>query len=277
VVRTMGSTSVWVAEGEGLTFHALPPPSQEEVERLLAQVRRRVLKLLTRLGKLPAEGPEDALEALQAASLQHRLPWHQLEVKAPPRKVPRCAQLEGFSLHANTHLHANDREGLERLCRYGARGPLAMERLSRSEDGRLAYRMKRPLPNGTTHLLLTPLQLVKKLAALVPPKRANLTRFHGLFAPGAALRQLVVPKPPEEVLLQVEVVDSPARPSPAAGPPRLTRTPRLCWATLLQRTFGHPINYSSRQRGHRPHPRYSPAAPALRAGTRLRRRAAPLW
>jgi hypothetical protein len=32
----------------------------------------------------------------------------------------RCALLEGFSLHANTHLHANDRQGLERLCRYGA-------------------------------------------------------------------------------------------------------------------------------------------------------------
>jgi hypothetical protein len=53
--------------------------------------------------------------------------------------------LEGFSLYANTHLHANDRQGLERLCRYGARGALApaMERLSRAEDGRIAYRMKR--------------------------------------------------------------------------------------------------------------------------------------
>jgi len=36
--------------------------------------------------------------------------------------------VEGFSLHANTHLHANDRKGLERLCRYGARGALALER-----------------------------------------------------------------------------------------------------------------------------------------------------
>jgi hypothetical protein len=40
---------------------------------------------------------------------------------------PRCALLEGFSLHANTHLHANDRQGLERLCRYGARGALALD------------------------------------------------------------------------------------------------------------------------------------------------------
>jgi len=58
-----------------------------------------------------------------------------------------------MSLHANTHLHANDRQGLKRLCRYGARGALAL--LSRAKDGRIAYRMKRPLPDGTTHLLFT--------------------------------------------------------------------------------------------------------------------------
>jgi len=51
----------------------------------------------------------------------------------------RCALMEGFSLHAHTHLHANDRQGLERLCRYGARGALALERLSRVEGGRIAY------------------------------------------------------------------------------------------------------------------------------------------
>ncbi|MFY0573243.1 transposase [Cystobacter fuscus] len=50
-------------------------------------------------------------------------------------------------------------QGLKRLCRYGARGALALERLKRAEDGRIAYRMKRPLPDGTTHLLFTGLEL----------------------------------------------------------------------------------------------------------------------
>ena len=54
--------------------------------------------------------------------------------------------LEGFSLHANTWVHQNDRDNLEKLCRYGARGPLALERLSRREDGKLEYRgLKKPL------------------------------------------------------------------------------------------------------------------------------------
>jgi hypothetical protein len=71
----------------------------------------------------------------------------ELDVRPPPRKQPRCALLEGLSLHANTHLHANDRQGLERR-RYGARGSLALERLSRAENGRIARWMKRPLPDS---------------------------------------------------------------------------------------------------------------------------------
>jgi len=76
-------------------------------------------------------------------------------VRLPPRKQPRCAFLEGFCLHANTHLHENAKQAVERLCRYGARGALALERLSRAQDGRLAYRMECPLADGTTHLFFT--------------------------------------------------------------------------------------------------------------------------
>jgi hypothetical protein len=131
-------------------------------------------------------------------------------------------------LHANTHLHANDRQGLERLCRYGARGALALERLSRAEDGRIAYRMKRPLPDGTTHLLFTGLELLRRVASLVPAPRANLTRFHGVFAPGAKLRPFLAP-PAEETSAGSEA---------AAKQERMKqRTPRVDWAELLKRTF----------------------------------------
>jgi hypothetical protein len=99
--------------GGGVRFEPLPSPTQAEVEKLLKGVRHRVLRLLEKRGALPAHGPEDALEAYQAHSLQQRLRWTEVELRPPPRKQPRCAFLEGFSLHANTHLHANDRQGLE--------------------------------------------------------------------------------------------------------------------------------------------------------------------
>ncbi|MFY0528755.1 transposase [Archangium gephyra] len=189
---------VFVPREGGVCFEPLPPPTQAEVERLLRVVRHRVLRLLEKRGALPAQGPEDARQAYQAHSLRQRLRWTELDVRPPPRKQPRCAFLEGFSLHANTHLHANDWQGLERLCPYGARGALALERLSRAEDGRIAYRMKRPLPDGTTHLLFTELEFLRRVASLVPPPRANLTRFHGVFAPGAHLRPFLVPQAGEE-------------------------------------------------------------------------------
>lgn len=36
--------------------------------------------------------------------------------------------------------------------------------------------------DGTTHVIFEPLDVITKLAALVPKPRVNLTRFHGVFA-----------------------------------------------------------------------------------------------
>ena len=57
---------------------------------------------------------------------------------------------------------------LERLCRYAARPPLAVECLARLADGRLTYRLKTPWRNGMTLVIFDPLELLEKLAALVP-------------------------------------------------------------------------------------------------------------
>ena len=40
-----------------------------------------------------------------------------------------CANLEGFSLHAGVRCAANERDSLERLCRYITRPALANERV----------------------------------------------------------------------------------------------------------------------------------------------------
>ncbi|WP_083680932.1 transposase [Archangium sp. Cb G35] len=249
---------VFVPEEGGVRFEPLPPPTQGEVEQLLKVVRHRVLRLLEKRGALPAQGPEDALQAYQAHSLQQRLRWTEVDVRHHPRKQPRCTFLEGFSLHANTHLHANDRQGLERLCRYGARGALALERLSRAEDGRITYRMKRPLPDGTTHLLFTGLKLLRRLASLVPPPRANLTRFHGVFAPGAKLRPFLVPQAgAEEASARLEV---------AARKERMKeRTPRVDWAELLKRTFDFDVFVCVRCGGRQRVLAYLTAPNAVRA------------
>jgi hypothetical protein len=109
---------------------------------------------------------------------------------------PRCASFEGYNLHANVSLQATDRGGLERLCRYVLRPPLAMDRFERLADGRGRVGLKRVWSDGTTAIELSPLELVEKLAAIVPPPRVNQVRYHGVLAGNAAWRAEVVPKVP---------------------------------------------------------------------------------
>jgi len=111
----------------------------------------------------------------------------------PMLQGERCASVGSVSIHANVAVPARDRRRLERLCRYGARPPVATERLSRLEDGRLLYRLKHRWRDDTTHVVFTPQELVEKLAALVPPPRFHLVRYHGVLAPCASERDRVVP------------------------------------------------------------------------------------
>jgi len=147
----------------------------------MAVLRRIVarLELLFRPRLAVADGdarPLDGLGAAQAEAL------HSQGAARPDtgRAKKRAAYLAGFSLHAAVHLHANDREGLAHLCGYGARPSFSQERLSELPDGRLAYRLKRPLGDGRQLVLLQPTEFLRRLATLVLPPRAHLIRYQGL-------------------------------------------------------------------------------------------------
>jgi len=49
--------------------------------------------------------------------------------------------------------------------------------------------------DGTTHIVMSPLQFMQRLAARVPRPRLHLIRFHGVLAPHAKLRAAMVPCP----------------------------------------------------------------------------------
>jgi hypothetical protein len=81
----------------------------------------------------------------------------------------------------------------ENLCRYVARPAVATERLSQFPDGRVLYRLRHQWRDGTSHVIFEPVDLIGKLAALVPPPRFNLVRYHGVLAPSARWRSRIVP------------------------------------------------------------------------------------
>ena len=74
----------------------------------------------------------------------------------------------GYSIHAGTVVGAQNREGLERLCRYVLRPPLAKSRLEERDDGNLMLHLSRTWSDGTAALVFSPLELVEKLASLIP-------------------------------------------------------------------------------------------------------------
>jgi hypothetical protein len=153
---------------------------------------------------------------------------------------------------------ASDRRGLWRLCAYGARGAVASSRLTELPDGRFAYDMKRALPDGRRKLVMTGVELLEKLVPLIPPTYANLTRFHGVFAPTSRLRDKVVPRPPstsDDAASPAATPVSP-QPTPSPSPPSLSpkstsvrSTYRYDWAALLKRVFGVDVLQCSRCQG----------------------------
>ncbi len=168
-------------------FFALSPPSDEEIARVTASVAKRVVRLLLRRGLLEQDGPpladplqeeEPLLAACAQASVRHRIATglragkhvmrlgDRIEIEDVELRVgEQCASVQGFSLHAGVAVGGQDRARLERLCRYISRPPIARERLLELPDGRIAYRLRHPWRNGTTHVVFEPTELIEKLAS----------------------------------------------------------------------------------------------------------------
>ena len=70
---------------------------------------------------------------------------------------------------------ADDRQALGQLCRYITRPALATERVQTNAAGQVVLKLKTPWRDGTTHLVMSPLEFMQWLAALVP--RPGCTSF----------------------------------------------------------------------------------------------------
>jgi Putative transposase len=184
----------------------------------------------------PLRDHEPALARTMAASVQHRIACGERagqQVRrigagfgsageAPRLTGPRCASVHGFSLHAQTQIPAHRRDQLERLLRYTARGAVSLERLAQDANGDLVYTFTHPWSDGTTGIKLSPLELLAKLAALVPRPHIHLVRYGGCLAPHSHLRGSVIPTPRQQGGAEQE-----------AG----TASAHWSWARLLKRVF----------------------------------------
>ncbi len=153
----------------GVTFHASTGLDGAAISQVQANVRKRILRAFV------ARGHIEACDAKDMAAYAH------------------CG---GFSVDAGVRIEAPDRAGLERLLRYCARASFAMDRL-KQRGADLVYRCGKghsePLQSDkySGELVLTPLELINRIAQLVPPPRTHRHRYYGVLAPSSPLRAAV--------------------------------------------------------------------------------------
>ena len=179
-------------------FQQARAPSIEALHALLDKIITRLMRLLTREGLLIAdEGmtylaePDSvpALTPLQAASCTYRialgpragqkvLSLRSLPSTDKPAMSGLCANAQGFSLvaglgpHAAVRCGADQRRELEHLCsitttaatsRYITRPAIANERLRRNGAGQVVLQLKSAYKDGTTHIVMSPLEFMQRL------------------------------------------------------------------------------------------------------------------
>ena len=176
-VHALVLDGVYVDDGAVLRFHVCDPPTDDEMDRLLDTIERRILRLLAGRGvdavgdggeadRWSEEAP--VLAGIAAASVQVRLApgdragaavrrggaSAEVLAVAPQGLGPCHARRNGFDLHAGVVVPPRDRARLERLCRYALRPPIAQERLHLTPEGQVILDLRHrwattwPLPDS---------------------------------------------------------------------------------------------------------------------------------
>ncbi len=202
----------------GLVFHPAEAPTAADLEAIVARTARRSIAWLRKRGYIDdsplearsnEESAQTALDACAAIAMGRgnvsTLPRDGTQddghgaAEERPDKPALAVERDGFNVHAGVRIEAGDDLGRERLARYGARPPLSLERLRRLPGGRVAYRLKY-VDRGRRgkNRVMTGIEFMARLAAIIAPPRYPLVRFAGVLAPRSAWRREVVPEPREQ-------------------------------------------------------------------------------
>ena len=245
---------VFAADAAGrVRFRRDTSGAPRDLAALLGRIARRIERLLARRGLALGPAGDDVPDAwaeetpmlagIAAASVQGvaalgpragapaRRWGDRIDLPEPPGASAWHAHVSGFDLHAGIVVPGKARARLERLARYALRPAVGQDRLQPMPDGTIVLELRRRWRDGTTHIIFEPVELLERLAALVPRPRVNLVLYHGVFAPRATWRRLIVPVPPTPA-------DAPES-AGAAGP--RARPPNRTWAELMARSFGYDV------------------------------------
>jgi Putative transposase len=107
----------------------------------------------------------------------------------------RCAAERGIGLVRRLRARI-DRVGRVHVEHVDLLPAFWLARLRVRRDGKVSYRVKKASRGRVTERVMSSVETLARLAAIVPPPRYPLLRFHGLLAPRHRWRDRVVPRPP---------------------------------------------------------------------------------
>ena len=200
-VHVLMLDGVYVDGEEAPVFVPAPPLSDQAVQQIVETSARRIMRLCTKRGLLDDTAADPLTD-----------------------EEPMLAALTAASVRGLTATGARTGQRLRRVLKDPATGVRTAPLCFASQ--RLSFALKTPWSDGTRPLLLSPMELLEKLAALVPPPRFHLLRYHGVLAPRARDRDRIVPAQPG------------AEPAATDGDASAASCGhRRRWATLLARVF----------------------------------------
>ena len=98
----------------------------------------------------------------------------------------------------------------------------------------------KPGPGRSVSLMLTPMQLLDRLAALIPPPRKHRHRYFGVPAPNSPLREAVTALAQPAKVAAAPTPVEPIPPQAAPAKPMHRQAARYVWALPLARIYEVP-------------------------------------
>ena len=169
----------YLESGSVPCFRRVKAPTPAGLEHLVQRLSERICRHLERRGLLVRDiengtlaldlGDDSTLDELRGHSITYRIALgpHVGRKAFTLQTLPSsgdderpAARANGFSLHAGVVAAADQRDKLERLCRYITRPAVSTQRLSLTAQGLIHYRLKTPYRDGTTHVVFEPLDKI---------------------------------------------------------------------------------------------------------------------
>lgn len=185
---------VWVQlkPGGPVTFHELPPPTENELAAIGLRICRLARKLMIRNGcweNLVVKAPRDAVQGILTLGERQRVTW--FGAAAVPGGARR-AGAQPFEIHVGNHIERGDHDGLKRLLDYLLSPPVSDDQLAFTPDGNVRLRYPRPRLGGMAEEIMHPHEMLRRLISLVPTPRSRQLEYHGAFAPRSSVRKHIV-------------------------------------------------------------------------------------